>query len=249
MLGNPWRKLNAAFSRGRRPKGKPSRPDRFRPTVEALEDKALPSISLTMVLPDGSHLRNEGTIPVEFAAGRPDPVTGTRPFRNESPRLVMVGPEGTKSFALIMYDETAGAFVHWAIYNIPVTMSITRDGLVPDASLRRNIAKVPEPFGSENSTRQALNGNGEDDLKGDPTATPPIPPKDVSEITTAGGFGYFGPAPPDRVPHRYVFRLYALRTERLNLPVTADAGAVQRALQPFRIEAVNLTGTFTNRLP
>src|SRR5262249_48080007 len=93
MLGNLWRKLNAAFSRGRRPKGKPSRPDRFRPTVEALEDKALPSISLTMFLPDGSHLRNGEAIPVEFAAGRPDPVTGRRPFDNESPRLVIVGPE------------------------------------------------------------------------------------------------------------------------------------------------------------
>jgi Raf kinase inhibitor-like YbhB/YbcL family protein len=248
MLGNLWRKLSASFSiprrlnfsRGSLPKGKRSRPGRFRPTVEALEDRTLASVTLTS--PD---FRNGRPIPLEFAAGRPDPTTGRRPFPNESPPLEMRGPLDTKSFALIMYDETAGNYTHWVIFNIPVTMSLTPSGLVADGSLRRNIDKVPEPFGREGV--QGLNGNGVADLLGDPSQG--IPPQNVSEITAAGGFGYLGPAPSDRVEHRYIFRLYALSTARLRLPVTVNANELRQAMGPHILGAVNLTGTFTNLLP
>ena len=251
MLGNLWRKLSASFSiprrlnfsRGSPPKGKPSRPGRFRPTVEALEDRTLASVTLTS--PD-ARLQNGRPIPLEFAAGRPDPTTGQRPFRNESPPLRMTGPSDTKSFALVMYDKTAGNFIHWVIFNIPVTgMSLTQSGLVADGSLRRNIDKVPEPFGREGV--QGLNGNGVADRNGDPSQG--IPPQNVNEITAAGGFGYLGPAPSDRQEHHYIFHLYALSTARLSLPVTVDAGELQKAVGPHKLGTADLRVTFTNHLP
>jgi Raf kinase inhibitor-like YbhB/YbcL family protein len=44
---------------------------------------------------------------------------------NISPALQWTpGPEGTKSYAIVMYDPDAvGGFVHWMVYNIPPTIT------------------------------------------------------------------------------------------------------------------------------
>src|SRR3989344_4693589 len=79
----------------------------------------------------------------------------------------------TKSFAISVIDPDApmGNFIHWLIYNIPVTITELKEGL-----------EIPE-----------------------------------SSIEVKNGFGkkqYGGPCPPSG-KHIYFFRIYALKTQKL----------------------------------
>ncbi|HLC73366.1 MAG TPA: YbhB/YbcL family Raf kinase inhibitor-like protein [Candidatus Nanoarchaeia archaeon] len=82
-------------------------------------------------------------------------------------------PTETKSFAISVIDPDApmGDFVHWLIYNIPVTVTELKEGLeIPEESIEIN--------------------NG------------------------AGKKEFIGPCPPSG-KHRYFFRIYALKTQKL----------------------------------
>lgn len=57
------------------------------------------------------------------------------------------------------------------------------------------------------------------------------------------GRGYGGPWPPD-APHRYVFSLYALKTERLEIPDTADYVEFVRAVLPAAITTATMVGVY-----
>jgi Raf kinase inhibitor-like YbhB/YbcL family protein len=161
MLGTLWRKLSASFSRRRRPKGKPSRPGRFLPTVEALQDRTLPS-GFSLTSPD---FQNGHPIPREFAAG-PELPDGRRTHPNKSPALEFHNvPLGTRSFALIMYDqdvvlEGGNHFVHWVIFNIPGFARSLPEGI----ARRLDLSPLQE--------RQGLNGNDEPGYLG-PNPQPP----------------------------------------------------------------------------
>ena len=122
---------------------------------------------------------------------------------NKSPELGWKNaPEGTRSFAITMYDPdapTGSGWWHWVVYNIPARVNalVSRAG-DPAAGLM--------PVG-------AVQGN-----------------------TDFGTAGYGGPCPPagDK-PHRYFFRLHALKVEKLDLPPTATA-----ALVGFNVNANSL---------
>jgi Raf kinase inhibitor-like YbhB/YbcL family protein len=110
---------------------------------------------------------------------------------NISPTLIWRNPPaGTKSFALQVYDPdapTGSGFWHWAVYNIPPTTVILSQG----------VGNRPErlPAG-------AFGGN-----------------TDFMDTGATGGNGnYGGPCPPegDR-PHRYVFTIYALGVDKLEV--------------------------------
>ena len=141
-----------------------------------------------------------------FRLSSPDLIPGT-PIRlpqvfnsfgcsggNISPALSWShAPDGTKSFALMVYDPdapTGSGWWHWVVYNIPARVN----ALVSKAG---NPAAGLMPIG-------AVQGN-----------------------TDFGAAGYGGPCPPagDK-PHRYYFRLYALKVEKLDLPPTATAAFV-----------------------
>ena len=118
--------------------------------------------------------------------------------QNVSPALAWRNvPAGTKSLALQVYDPdapTGSGFWHWAVYNIPTTAT----GLAQGAGN----AADRLPAG-------AFGGN-----------------TDFMDTGATGGNGnYGGPCPPtgDR-PHRYVFTLYALAVDKLEV-----AGGVPRA--------------------
>lgn len=61
--------------------------------------------------------------------------------------------------------------------------------------------------------------------------------------TSFGRVGYGGPCPPAGAPHRYVFKLYALRTT-LALRPGADRAALERALKGKVLKRVTLVGLY-----
>lgn len=110
---------------------------------------------------------------------------------NVSPTLIWRNPPaGTKSFAVQVYDPdapTGSGFWHWAVYNIPPTTVILSQG----------VGNRPDrlPAG-------AFGGN-----------------TDFMDTGATGGNGnYGGPCPPegDR-PHRYVFTVYALAVDKIEV--------------------------------
>ena len=58
-----------------------------------------------------------------------------------------------------------------------------------------------------------------------------------------GNTGYGGPSPPPGAPHRYFFRLYALRTP-LNAPAGLEAKEVEALARPKSIELAEFMGTY-----
>ena len=59
-----------------------------------------------------------------------------------------------------------------------------------------------------------------------------------------GRAGYEGPCPPPGAPHRYRFRLAALRIAQLSVPPGSDAAALWRAAEPYALGEAQLIGTF-----
>ncbi|OGS45299.1 MAG: hypothetical protein A2539_08755 [Elusimicrobia bacterium RIFOXYD2_FULL_34_15] len=68
--------------------------------------------------------------------------------KNINPTLIIEDiPKGTKSLALVVYDPDApgGTFVHWLVYDIPVTNKIEED-------------TIPGKQGSNNMDRKSYGG-------------------------------------------------------------------------------------------
>jgi Raf kinase inhibitor-like YbhB/YbcL family protein len=78
---------------------------------------------------------------------------------------------------------------------------------------------------------------------GDPARS--FMPGVMQGITDFGKPGYGGPCPPkgDK-PHRYVFTVYALDVEKLEVPDTATAAAVGFNLNAHRLAIATLTGVY-----
>jgi len=122
--------------------------------------------------------------------------------QNVSPALQWSNaPAGTKSFALQFFDPdapTGSGFWHWAVYNIPADAT----GLAQGAG--NGAATLPPG---------AIGGNN-----------------DFLDTGATGGNGnYGGPCPPaGDAPHRYVFTLYALGVDKVEvaggIPKTGTAG-------------------------
>jgi len=58
-----------------------------------------------------------------------------------------------------------------------------------------------------------------------------------------GRIGFGGPSPPAGKPHRYFFRLFAVK-EKLELPAGASRGELERALQDKVLATAELFGTY-----
>lgn len=110
-------------------------------------------------------------------------------------------PPGTKSLALQVYDPdapTGSGFWHWAVYNIPPTSASLAQGAGNEA------ARLPAG---------AFGGN-----------------TDFMDTGATGANGnYGGPCPPQGdKPHRYIFTLYALAVDKVEVaggvPKTGSAG-------------------------
>ena len=148
-----------------------------------------------------------------FTFTSPDLAGGTFPNRfvlngfgctgqNVSPALTWSNaPAGTRSFAVQLHDPdapTSSGLWHWAVYDIPASATALDQGAGNSA------ASLPAG---------AFAGN-----------------TDFLDTGATGGNGnYGGPCPPPGdAPHRYVFTLYALAVDKIEvaggLPRTATAG-------------------------
>lgn len=114
--------------------------------------------------------------------------------RNISPALNWRGaPQGTKSFAVTVYDPdapTGSGWWHWVVYNLPASTT----------GLPENAGDV----GSGLMPASAMQGR-----------------------TDFGAPGFGGACPPQgSKPHRYIFTVHALKTEKIELPADASAALV-----------------------
>jgi ribose transport system ATP-binding protein len=136
-----------------------------------------------------------------------------------SPPLEWRGaPEGARSFALTMTDP-----------DVPDELGF------PRAFAHWLVADIPAE-----AMELAQNASG----------TPALPrgarefASDFLTFKIPGyGRGYGGPWPPDG-PHRYVFTLYALKTERIELDDSADYVDFVRAVLPSTITTATLVGVY-----
>jgi Raf kinase inhibitor-like YbhB/YbcL family protein len=195
---------------------------------------------------------NGEPIPPRYAAGRllPGPGAGVAFSDNLNPHLAWAElPAGTRSLALICHDFDVPSkaddvnqpdrevpsdlprvdFFHWVMVDIPPTLTQIAEGEYSRGFTARG---KPGPA-TRHGARHGLNdytgwfaGNAE--LAGD-------------------YFGYDGPFPPfnDTLVHHYVFTLYALAVERLDVRGAFTGHDVRTALAGHVLSAATHSGTYT----
>jgi Raf kinase inhibitor-like YbhB/YbcL family protein len=129
--------------------------------------------------------------------------------KNRSPELAWYNPpDGTRSFAVTVYDPdapTGSGWWHWVVFDIPSAIN-----------------HLPEDAGS---------GYG-------------IPVEAVQSRTDFGTTGYGGACPPPGAPHRYIFTVYALKLDHLNLTPEASAALVGFTIGANSLGKASLTAFY-----
>ena len=132
--------------------------------------------------------------------------------RNESPALHWSGaPEGTKSFALTVYDPDApsgSGWWHWFVIDLPADTA----ALAPNAGAKGG-GSLPQ------GARQIRNDYG------------------------AYAWGGLCPPPGDK-PHRYVFTVYALKTDKIDVPADASAALVGFMIHANQLGKASFTAKY-----
>jgi Raf kinase inhibitor-like YbhB/YbcL family protein len=72
----------------------------------------------------------------------------------------------------------------------------------------------------------------------------PLPPGARQTRTDLGMTGYIGAAPPPGAPHRYIFTLYALKADKLEVPDDASGALVGFMTNMNKIGEARLTATY-----
>ncbi len=189
-------------------------------------------------------------IPGEYAFCTPDPTHHVCLGRNFNPHLAWSEvPPGARSFAVICCDPDVPSqgdavnqegrsvptdlprvdFFHWLLVDLPANR---REILAGEFSREVTPRGKGGPQGPQ-STRQGINDYtgwfaGDHDMRGD-------------------YHGYDGPCPPwnDERLHRYVFTVYALDVEHLELAHRFDGAGLRAALSGHVLDEASLTGTYT----
>jgi Raf kinase inhibitor-like YbhB/YbcL family protein len=202
-----------------------------------------------MKLTSASFLHQQ-PIPAEFAFAVPDSVLHVRLAANHNPHLKWTGaPAETQSFAIICVDPDAPSkpddvnkegrvvpaslpradFYHWAIVDIPASVTEIAAASCSDGIVAGGKKKLPGPQGS----RQGIN-----DYTG----------WFAEDADMAGTYrGYDGPCPPwnDMRIHNYHFTVYALSTPRLKVDDDFTAPEALEAMRPLVLAEARLSGTYT----
>jgi Raf kinase inhibitor-like YbhB/YbcL family protein len=195
-----------------------------------------------------SSFADGGVIPAEHAFCAPDATSHVTLSKNHNPHLAWSDiPAGTKSFALICHDpdvpsrgedvnqegRTVAAslprvdFFHWVMIDMPASMVGVMEGEFSSGVTRRGKAATPQ------GAHQGIN---------DYTAWFASDPEMGGDY-----YGYDGPCPPwnDELPHRYVFTLYALDAEKLEIAGRVDGPSVRAAVQGHVLAEAAITARYT----
>lgn len=130
--------------------------------------------------------------------------------KNISPELHWTNaPEGTKSFAVTVYDPdapTGSGWWHWLVVNIPADAK----GIAANASAEHKL------------------------------------PKGALETMTDYGFSGFGGACPPKGhgPHAYIFTVYALDTDKLDLNDKSDSAMVGYNINAHTIQKATVVSYY-----
>lgn len=195
-------------------------------------------------------LKAGGMLANKFAFCAPAAQGHTQHGGNINPSLSWSkGPAGTKSYAVIVYDNKSPAehremmnkegvtmtadikrhdFFHWILVDIPPSVTSIKEGADSSAWVARGNPATPSAAGVKglNDYTKVMAAN--DAMKGN-------------------YYGYDGPCPPwnDDVVHEYHFTVYALSVSSLNLPKDFDGPAAQDAMKGKILAQGELLGLYT----
>lgn len=194
---------------------------------------------------------NDGApIPTRHAFGRMDPHTHVALSDNINPHLAWSdAPEGTRSFALICHDPDVPSrgddvnqegksvpaslprvdFYHWVLFNIPASVNEIAEGSQCSAVTPRGKPGPDAPGGMSHGINSYTDWfAGDADMGGD-------------------YYGYDGPCPPwnDEIIHHYVFSIYALDTDRIQVEGELNGKNLYDAIEMHVLDGAGITGTYT----
>lgn len=187
-------------------------------------------------------------IPEKYAFAKPDPESRVTFAGNVNPQLEWSDiPEGTKSFAVIVHDYDVPSrgddvnqpdrevpedlprvdFFHWVLVDIPPDKTSIEEGEYADGVVARGKSQECD------EGRQGVNDftgwfSGDDDMSGT-------------------YYGYDGCAPPwnDSLVHHYVFTVYALDVDSLDVYGDFSGHDVRAAMEGHILDQASLEGTYT----
>ena len=195
-------------------------------------------------------LTDQQPIDPRFAFGRLADDAPMALSDNLSPQLSWHdAPAGTRSFALLCVDVDVPSevddvnqegkalpadmprvdFYHWVMIDIPPGVTELHTGQCCDGITPKGKDNPPGPDGARQGVNDYTNF-----MAGDPDM--------------AGTYlGYDGPCPPwnDELLHRYVFTVYALDVDRLDLGESFTGPDALKAMEGHILAQASLTGTYT----
>lgn len=195
--------------------------------------------------------QNGAMLATRYAAGVPG-VQGFAPNLNPSFAWDDV-PEGTKSFVLICRDPDAPLdknnldengeiavttprhyFYHWAVIDLPETLRSINEGEFSGEFVLKGKPGPQGPYGSLQGLNDYTHWSAKD------------------ENMCGKYFGYDGPYPPanDAILHRYIFTLYALTVDQIDLPAEFTAEQAQSKVDELQKQGLvsaqaSLTGLYS----
>lgn len=197
--------------------------------------------------------KDGSSIPGDYAFAVIAPGTHVSLSSNRNPHLRWQDlPAGTKSLALICHDDKVPSrpddvnqegreipadlprvdFYHWTLFNLPPTLNeIAAGSQSHEVTPHGKSATVPGHLGAQ--VRHGIN---------DYTAW-------FTGDAQMGGdyYGYDGPCPPwnDSLIHHYVFTLYALDVETLDVQGKPVGAAILAALRGHILAKASISGYYT----
>ncbi len=193
---------------------------------------------------------NGERMPSRYAAGKTDPATVVTFSDNLNPHLAWSEvPAQTRSFALICHDFDVPSrgddvnkpdrevpadlprvdFFHWVMIDLPASVREISEG---------EFSRGFTPRGKQGPATLHGARHGLNDFTGWFAGDP----------QRAGQYyGYDGPFPPfnDSLVHHYVFTLYALSIERVDVEGTFTGAQVREAIAGKVLSEATLSGTYT----